>query len=88
MKILILGAKGNLGAQLVKVFVKGNEVLGWDKSEIDITDGELNDSLQWNVTLIGIACPITPPGGGSGGGRRGVSEKYRGLGAGRHCPRG
>jgi len=41
MKILILGAKGNLGAQLVKVFVKGNEVLGWDKSEIDITDREL-----------------------------------------------
>lgn len=40
-KVLILGAKGNLGQQLVKVFAQGNEVLGWDKSEIDITDREL-----------------------------------------------
>lgn len=41
MKILILGAKGGLGAQLVKVFSGENEVLGWDKSEVDITDREL-----------------------------------------------
>jgi len=41
MKILILGAKGNLGAQLVKAFENDNEVLGWDRSEIDITDREL-----------------------------------------------
>lgn len=41
MKILILGAKGGLGTQLVKIFAKGNEVLGWDKSEVDITDREL-----------------------------------------------
>ena len=41
MKVLILGAKGNLGVQLIKVFTKGNEVIGWDKSEIDITDREL-----------------------------------------------
>lgn len=40
-KILILGAKGSLGTQLVKIFTKGNETLGWDKSEIDITDREL-----------------------------------------------
>lgn len=42
-KVLILGAKGNLGQQLVKVFRADNdyEVIGWDKEEIDITDKEL-----------------------------------------------
>ena len=41
MKILILGAKGNLGHELVKVFKKAGEVIAWDKGEIDITDKEL-----------------------------------------------
>ncbi len=42
MKILILGAKGNLGQQLVKVFSgQENEVIAWDREEIDITDREL-----------------------------------------------
>lgn len=41
MKILILGASGNLGQQLVKVFKDGNEVIAWGKSEIDISDKEL-----------------------------------------------
>lgn len=41
MRILILGVKGSLGKQLIKVFAKGNKVLGWDKSEVDITDREL-----------------------------------------------
>lgn len=40
-KILILGAKGNLGAQLVKIFSPDNDIIGWDKGEIDITDREL-----------------------------------------------
>ncbi|MCU0679482.1 MAG: dTDP-4-dehydrorhamnose reductase [Planctomycetes bacterium] len=42
LKILILGAKGNLGSALVKVF-SGNDydLTGWDKEEIDITDAEL-----------------------------------------------
>ncbi len=40
MRILILGAKGNLGGQLVKVFSADEkyEVIDWDKEEIDITD--------------------------------------------------
>ena len=39
MRVLILGAKGNLGGQLVKVFsTDENEVIDWDKEEIDITD--------------------------------------------------
>ncbi|MFA6306899.1 MAG: dTDP-4-dehydrorhamnose reductase [Patescibacteria group bacterium] len=40
-KILILGAKGNLGQQLVKVFAVGNEVIAWDRGEIDVSDREL-----------------------------------------------
>lgn len=37
MKILILGAQGNLGAQLVKMF-KDYEVLAWDRIEADFLD--------------------------------------------------
>ncbi|MDP2709053.1 MAG: dTDP-4-dehydrorhamnose reductase [bacterium] len=42
-KILILGAKGNLGVQLAKIFATeaDNEVIAWDKGEIDVTDREL-----------------------------------------------
>lgn len=40
-KILILGAKGNLGQQLVKAFNFDHEVIAWDKGEIDITDQDL-----------------------------------------------
>lgn len=40
-KILILGARGNLGQQLVKVFMVNNEIIAWDRGEIDITDREL-----------------------------------------------
>ena len=40
-KALILGARGNLGQQLVKIFSNGYEVTAWDKGEIDITDREL-----------------------------------------------
>ncbi|KKQ61349.1 MAG: dTDP-4-dehydrorhamnose reductase [Parcubacteria group bacterium GW2011_GWE2_38_18] len=43
VKILILGAKGNLGQQLAKVFAENtdNEIIAWDRSEIDITDKAL-----------------------------------------------
>ncbi len=41
MKMLILGSAGNLGVQLVKTFAPDNQVIGWDKGEIDITDREL-----------------------------------------------
>lgn len=36
-KILILGAKGNLGIQLVKIFSGNHEVIGWDRDDVDIT---------------------------------------------------
>lgn len=38
MKILILGAKGNLGSQLVKVF--GVDSVAWDQADLDITRRE------------------------------------------------
>ena len=40
-KVLILGAKGNLGVQLVKIFRNQYDVTAWDREEIDITDKEL-----------------------------------------------
>jgi len=40
-KVLILGAKGNLGAQLVKAFGSQDEVIPWDKDNVDITDKDL-----------------------------------------------
>ena len=41
MKILILGARGSLGQQLVKIFKNDNQIIAWDKGEIDITDKKL-----------------------------------------------
>lgn len=38
MKVLILGAQGNLGSQLVKTF--GSEAIAWDREDLDITDRE------------------------------------------------
>lgn len=40
MKVLILGAKGMLGQELVRVFERGNDVTAWDFEDIDITDGQ------------------------------------------------
>lgn len=41
MKILLLGAKGNLGQQLLAIFKDKNEVIAWDREEIDVTDKTL-----------------------------------------------
>lgn len=40
MKILVLGAKGNLGSQLVEVFSrkKNDMVIAWSRNECDVTD--------------------------------------------------
>ncbi|NTV55647.1 MAG: dTDP-4-dehydrorhamnose reductase [Candidatus Moranbacteria bacterium] len=41
-KILILGSKGMLGQELVRVFVDGgHEVTGWDFGDIDVTDRDV-----------------------------------------------
>lgn len=41
MKILILGAGGNLGSQIAKVFGVANELILWDKEDVDVLDYEL-----------------------------------------------
>lgn len=38
VKVLVIGAKGMLGGYLVEIFSEGNEVLAWDRNDIDITD--------------------------------------------------
>lgn len=40
MKILILGANGMLGQELIKVF-KGDNVVAWDREDLDITNWDL-----------------------------------------------
>ena len=40
MKILILGYKGMLGHEFVDVFKKGNELVLWDRDQIDISQKE------------------------------------------------
>ena len=42
-KVVVLGAQGNLGNQIVKEFGKEEEykVIGWDREDVDITDREL-----------------------------------------------
>lgn len=40
-KILILGAAGNLGSQLVKFFEAGNELILWDRKDVDVLDFDL-----------------------------------------------
>jgi dTDP-4-dehydrorhamnose reductase len=41
MKVLVIGAKGMLGQELAREFREnGNEIISWDKEEIDITKKE------------------------------------------------
>lgn len=50
-KVIILGSKGMLGGQLMKVF--GNEAIGWDREDVDVTDiNQLTAKLS--------ACDIKP----------------------------
>ncbi len=41
MLILILGGRGNLGTQLVKIMSDDNEVVVWDREELDVLDWPL-----------------------------------------------
>ena len=40
IKILILGARGNLGTQLMKAFKKGYATAGWDREDLDMADAK------------------------------------------------
>ncbi len=48
----------------------GCGISGIHNISVEITDGLLNDSLQWNVTINEVSCAAPPPvvGGGEGGG--------------------
>lgn len=42
-----------------------------------VTDGELNSSVQWNISVNGVICPsLDSGGGGGGGGGVACSEKW------------
>ncbi|MDD5252064.1 MAG: dTDP-4-dehydrorhamnose reductase [Patescibacteria group bacterium] len=60
MRILVLGAKGNLGTQLVEVFgAAGHEVAAFDRDEIDATDFDAVTALVrdsgWDAVVNAIA---------------------------------
>lgn len=46
MKVLIVGAKGQLGAELSRMFQKDNEVVGADLPELDITDAQSVEAIM------------------------------------------
>lgn len=47
----------------------GCGVSGAHTIKVEITDGILNDTIQWNVSVELVACPVASGGGGGGGGR-------------------
>jgi hypothetical protein len=46
----------------------GCGVSGTHVVELEITDGNLNDSVIWSFTVVNVECPQAPAGGGGGGG--------------------
>jgi len=40
----------------------------------EITDGLLNDSIEWSLSVSRVQCPVPPEGGGGGGG--GIARPY------------
>jgi hypothetical protein len=54
------------------LFQTGYGDAGFYVIKAEITDGELNDSVEWNVTVISKS----QPGGGGGGGGGGCSERW------------
>ncbi len=54
----------------------GCGVSGIKKVKAEITDGLLNDSVEWDVTVALVECPVTVPGGGGGGGGTYCKEKW------------
>lgn len=56
-KILILGAAGNLGTQLVKFFEIGNELILWDRKDVDVLDFDLlREKIRENKPSIIFNC--------------------------------
>lgn len=62
-------------------YVFGCDISGNHNISVVVSDGLLNTSLQWNVSLINIECPKPPAigsggGGGGGGGAMGCIPKW------------
>jgi len=56
-KILILGARGNLGSQLARVFGNENRLLLWDRDEFDVLDFEkLEEKIKEHKPNMIINC--------------------------------
>jgi len=59
MKILILGGRGNLGSQLVKIFSPDFETIAWDRDDLDVLDFPLLaaniNSLKPNLIINAVA---------------------------------
>lgn len=45
-KILVLGSQGTLGQVLTSVFKDGNEVIGWDRDDLDITSPDVEVKIS------------------------------------------
>ena len=67
---------GNLGESFTHIFECG--VSGLKTIKAEITDGLLNDSIEWSVTVNEVECTEPVGGGGGGGGGAGsfCSEKW------------
>ncbi|MEK6819307.1 MAG: hypothetical protein AABY10_05235, partial [Nanoarchaeota archaeon] len=58
----------NLSLYDTFVYSFGCGVSGVHRVKVVTTDGVLNDSLQWNVSVQDVLCPSEPTSGGGGGG--------------------
>jgi len=47
----------------------GCGVSGEHLIKVEITDGVANDSVEWNLDVAYVSCPVSPPPSGGGGGR-------------------
>ncbi len=50
------------------VYAFGCGVSGNHNVRVDVTDGLLNDSIEWEIDVGLVSCPSPPAGGGGGGG--------------------
>ncbi len=58
------------------IYTFGCGISGNHNVTVDVTDGLLNTSLQWNITVNYVSCtPSLSPGGGSGGGSSAATTK-------------
>ncbi len=57
-------------------YIFGCGVSGNHSVNVEITDGLLNDTFEWDITVLPVTCPTSSGGGGGGGGADICSEKW------------